>query len=219
MGNCVGCECDCLKGKSNSNSNKESNGSRGGGDVQMIGRRLPEGGKKLSSPVRRSVGNSDSSPQSNGSGSAGGWEGGSPVSPRARMGSRSSSFRSLMSGMVHGVMGKKGAEPVHICKLCQQPLKENENVCHCLVEEMYPNNKETNQQIREQYLQNRELIHSVTHLEHHPEKLVKFVEEVYHIIEKSAIKEDLSPASMAKAKENLVNHLCTHLEDIIVEES
>ncbi len=121
--------------------------------------------------------------------------------------------------MMHGVMKKKGDETRPICKLCQQPLKEGENICHCLIEEMYPNNKQTNQQIREQYLQNRELIQNVTHLDQHPEKLVKFVEEVYQIIEKSALKEDLSPASMAKAKENLVNHLCTHLEDIIVEEA
>ncbi len=123
-----------------------------------------------------------------------------------------------MSGMMHNVMKKKDTNEVYICKLCHQPLEEGEKVCHCLIQEMYPNNRQTNQMIREQYLQNRELIHSVTHLEHHPEKLVKFVEEVYQIIDKTTLKEDLSPASMAKARENLVNHLCTHLEEIIVEE-
>ena len=172
---------------------------------------------RCNSVISKRANRVDNSPSRASSG--GGSETGSPVSQRARMGSRSSSFRSLMSGMVHNVMGKKETHPVHICKLCHQPLKVDETVCHCLINEMYPNNRETNQQIREQYLQNRDLIQSVTQLEHHPEKLVKFVEEVYHIIEKSAIKEDLSPASMAKAKENLVNHLCTHLEEIIVEEN
>jgi hypothetical protein len=140
-------------------------------------------------------------------------------SPRSRTLSRSSSFRTMMSDMMHGVMKKKSDHIKPICKLCQQSLKDGENVCHCLIEEMYPNNKQTNQQIREQYLQNRELIQNMTNIDQHPEKLVKFVEEVYQIIEKSSLKDDLSPASMAKAKENLVNHLCTHLEEIIVEEA
>ncbi len=123
-----------------------------------------------------------------------------------------------MGGMVMNAMRKKDDHTLPICKLCQQHLKEGESVCHCLIEEMYPNNKVVNQQIREKYLENSELMYSASHIDQHPEKLVRFVEEVYQLVEKTAIKEDLSPASMAKAKENLVNHLCTHLEEILVEE-
>ena len=104
---------------------------------------------------------------------------------------------------------------IDTCKICNKELKEDE-VCHCLKNNIFPNKKEVSEKIKEEYIQKEAVIKEVIHIDKNPEKLTHFVNGIYDIVEKTSLKEDLSPKSMEKVKENLVNEICIHLEEYII---
>ncbi len=101
------------------------------------------------------------------------------------------------------------------CKVCDRELKSGE-ICHCLKTNPHPTEKETKEKIQEQYLQKSEIVKQIAHIEKNPEQLIHLVNDIYDIVEHSSLHDDLTPTSMAKVKDNLVNEICVHLEDYVI---
>jgi hypothetical protein len=101
------------------------------------------------------------------------------------------------------------------CKICKKKYNNDEKVCNCLIEETHPTNKETKAKIHEKYMNQQELVNQIIHIDKNPNKLVHLVNDIYEIVERTSLQEDLTPKTMAKVKENLVNQICVHLEDYI----
>jgi hypothetical protein len=103
------------------------------------------------------------------------------------------------------------------CKICNREFTNKEKICHCLKSDEHPNQEETEKKIKEQYQEKKELIHQVVHIDKNPEKLVHFINDIYELVERSSLHEDLTPKRMEKVNENLVNEICVHLEDFMKE--
>ncbi len=103
------------------------------------------------------------------------------------------------------------------CKICNEEFSNEDKICDCLKSRSHPNNKETDKIIKEHYIQKKELFQQVLHIDKNPEKLTHLVNDIYEIVERSSLHEDLTPKTLAKVKENLVNEICVHLEDYMKE--
>ena len=128
-------------------------------------------------------------------------------------------FQSFMNMAVNSILGNKST--VHHedrCRVCKKEFKSESKICNCLIEEAHPTNRETKKKIHEKYIQNQELVHKMAHIDKNPEKLIHLVNDIYEIVERTSLQEDLTPKTMAKVKENLVNEICIHLEDYIPDE-
>lgn len=106
-----------------------------------------------------------------------------------------------------------------ICKICDKELNNENKICDCLSkDELHPNHKETKIKIREKYIYNNQIIQEAIHIDKNYDKLSLLVEDIYDIIEKSTLKEDLTPKTLEKSEENLINEICVHIEDYIKKE-
>ena len=103
------------------------------------------------------------------------------------------------------------------CKICGREFTNKEKICHCLKSDEHPSHEETEKKIKEQYQEQKELVHQIVNIDKNPEKLVHFINDIYELVERSSLHEDLSPKRMEKVKENLVNEICVHLEDFVKE--
>lgn len=107
----------------------------------------------------------------------------------------------------------------NICKICNKELSNKNESCDCLTkDELHPNFKQTELKIREKYIHNRNIINEAIHIDKNPDKLVLLVNDIYDIVEKSTLNEDLTPKRLEKVKENLINEICVHIEDYIKNE-
>lgn len=106
-----------------------------------------------------------------------------------------------------------------ICKICNKEFNNEDKICDCLCkDELHPNSKETQLKIREKYIHNSNTIHEAIHIDKNPDKLVHLITDIYDIVEKSTLKNDLTPKTLKKIEENLINEICVHIEDYIKNE-
>lgn len=107
----------------------------------------------------------------------------------------------------------------NICKICNNEFTTENKHCDCLTkDELHPNFKETELKIREKYIHNSNIINEAIHIDKNPDKLIFLVNDIYDIVEKSTLNEDLTPQRLEKVKENLINEICVHIEDYIKNE-
>ncbi len=105
------------------------------------------------------------------------------------------------------------------CKICNKEFNNENKICDCLAkDELHPNHKETEIKIREKYIHNIDVIDKAIHIDKNPDKLIHLVNDIYDIVEKSTLKDDLTPKTLEKIEENLINEICVHIEDYIKEE-
>ncbi len=105
------------------------------------------------------------------------------------------------------------------CKICNKEFNNENKICDCLAkDELHPNHKETEIKIREKYIHNINAIDKAIHIDKNPDKLIHLVNDIYDIVEKSTLKDDLTPKTLEKIEENLINEICVHIEDYIKEE-
>jgi hypothetical protein len=104
------------------------------------------------------------------------------------------------------------------CKICNKEFNNENKICDCLAkDELHPNSKEAELKIREKYINNSNIINEAIHIDKNPDKLTLLINDIYDIVEKSTLKEDLTPKSLEKVEENLINQICVHIEDYIKE--
>ena len=126
------------------------------------------------------------------------------------------SFTNLVTNMISPFRNNKNIiESQNICKICNKEFINENKICDCLKKNIHPSTKETEKKIKENYILKQELVHQVIHIDKNPEKLVYLINDIYEIVERSSLHEDLTPKTMAKMKENLVNEICVNLEDYI----
>ena len=139
------------------------------------------------------------------------------VEEKEETSSKPSHLKSFMNMAMNSFRGSKSniqTLPIQ-CKVCNRELKSGE-ICHCLQMNTHPNNKETNEKIKEQYIQKSEIVKQIAHIDKNPDQLIHLVNDIYEIVERSSLHEDLTPKSMERVKENLVNEICVHLEDYVI---
>ena len=119
------------------------------------------------------------------------------------------SFRSL----VNLLRGKKKHN--NICKLCNQAIDEEKKVCFCLEQREHPDNVEVKNIINQKY--DRNTLNEVIQLDRDPLRLSHFVDNIYELVEHTPLRNDLTPKTMGKLKDNMVNEICTHLEEFVKE--
>jgi hypothetical protein len=104
------------------------------------------------------------------------------------------------------------------CKICNKEFIDENKDCDCLTkDELHPDSEQTQIKIKEKYIHNSDIIHKAIHIDKNPDKLTLLVNDIYDIVEKSTLKEDLTPQRLEKVKENLINEICVHIEDYIKE--
>jgi hypothetical protein len=107
----------------------------------------------------------------------------------------------------------------NICKICNKEFNNEDKICDCLAkDELHPNYKETELKIREKYIHNTNVIEEAIHIDKNPDKLILLVKDIYDIVEKSSLKKDLTPKTLEKIEQNLINEICVHIEDYITKE-
>ncbi len=127
-----------------------------------------------------------------------------------------SKFRSLVNTVISMSSFKNKNKNNNLCKICNKAFNNDNNICDCLKNnDLHPNNKETNNKIREKYINNNQVINKIIHIETNPDKLVSLINDVYDIVEKSSLNDDLTPKTLEKVKENLVNQICINIENYI----
>ncbi len=105
------------------------------------------------------------------------------------------------------------------CKICNKEFNNENKICDCLAkDELHPDHKETEIKIHEKYIHNSNVINKAIHIDKNPDKLLLLVNDIYDIVEKSTLKDDLTPKTLEKIEENLINEICVHIEDYIQEE-
>ncbi len=125
-------------------------------------------------------------------------------------------FKNLVSNMVSSFRNSKNnVISQNVCKICNKEFTNENKICDCLKKDIHPTTKETEKKIKEKYILQQELVHETIHIDKNPEKLVHLINDVYEIVERSSLHEDLTPKTMAKMKENLVNEICVHLENYV----
>ncbi len=106
-----------------------------------------------------------------------------------------------------------------ICKICNKEIHHEKKSCDCLTkDELHPNSKEVEMKIREKYINDHNTIQQVIQIDKNPDKLLYLVTDIYDIVEKSTLNDDLTPKRLEKVKENLINEICVHIEDYIKNE-
>jgi hypothetical protein len=125
-------------------------------------------------------------------------------------------FRNLVNNVISLGSFRNNKEKNNICKICHKPFNNDKNICHCLKNnDLHPNNKETTNKIREKYVNNNQIINEAIHIDNNPDKLVLLINDIYDIVEKSSLNDDLTPKTLEKVKENLVNQICINIENYI----
>ncbi len=128
-------------------------------------------------------------------------------------------FKNMMNNMISFDSfknSKKSINEENICKICHTEFVNENKICDCLVkDELHPDHKETKIKIYEKYIHNNEIINQAIHIDKNPEQLTILINDIYDIIEKSTLKDDLTPKRLEKAEENLINQICIHIEDYI----
>lgn len=120
-------------------------------------------------------------------------------------------FKNLVNSVISLNKNKE-----NICKICNKEFQNKEKICDCLVkDELHPNSKEVQLKIYDKYMNNNNIIHEAIHIDKNPDKLICLVNNIYDIVEKSSLNEDLTPKRLEKVNENLVNEICVHIEDFI----
>ena len=125
------------------------------------------------------------------------------------------SLKNLVNFVINNVKKSKNLE--NCCKICLNEFKDNTRICPCLKEDIHPTNNDVKKHIAENYDNNKKLIQDTIQLDKNPEKLVKFVNDIYELIEKTPLKDDVSPKTLNKMKNNLVNEICLHLDEFVQE--
>lgn len=126
-------------------------------------------------------------------------------------------FKNLVNSVIS--LNKNNKNKENICRICNKEFQNEEKICHCLVkDELHPNSKEVQLKIYDKYIHNNNMIHEAIHIDKNHDKLNYLVNNIYDIVEKSSLNEDLTPKRLEKVKENLVNEICIHIEDYINKE-
>ncbi len=138
-----------------------------------------------------------------------------PLSPTNR-------FKNLVNSVISLGSFKNSKNKLNndnYCKICNKEFINENKSCDCLAkDELHPNNKETKVKIYEKYINNKDVIHQAIHIDKNPEQLAILISDIYDIVEKSTLKEDLTPKTLEKVEENLINEICVHIEDYIKNE-
>jgi hypothetical protein len=125
------------------------------------------------------------------------------------------SFKNLVNYVTNSVKKSKNLE--NCCKICLNEFKDSNRICHCLKEDIHPTNIEVKKHISENYDANKKLIQDTINIDKNPEKLVQLVNDIYELIDKTPLKDDVTPKTLNKMKNNLVNEICLHLDEFIQE--
>ena len=115
---------------------------------------------------------------------------------------------------------KKKEDTRLICRLCEKEITTENKKCTCLESEEHVNGRELRKILQHDFHDQEKSrhIHNVLHLEAQPDKLSKFISQIYDVVERTRLSEDLSPKSFRHLEENAVNEICMNLENFSLDD-